>query len=188
MLTEDFLNCFSSDSVLVNSAVPKSTILNGVADEILEMVNSYASDAVVFLKKGDCVNAFAAAAYGYGWLDCGIYLGFLTGRETAPIPTLENTVSEELIEHLTEKTNRYQRMLNDAVNCVEISPDSGSVMYTAAEKIMRTAKSHLSAGGLIMRADMVNALSIFSYGYGWLDCGVRAGLFQIKGDRHLFTI
>lgn len=188
MLTEDFLSCFASDSALVDSAVPKATILNGVAAEILEMVNSYASDAQVFLKKGDCVNAFAAAAYGYGWLDCGIYLGFIAGRETSPIPTLENTVPKELTEHLTEKTNRYQRMLKDAVNCVEISPDAGSVMYAAAEKILRTANSHLSAGSMIIRADLVNALSIFSYGYGWLDCGVRAGLFKIKGDRHLFTI
>lgn len=188
MLINDFLNCYSSDSALVDAAVPKATILNGIAVEILEMVNSYASDAGVFLKKGDSVNAFAAAAYGYGWLDCGIYLGFLAGRETAPIPTLENTITPDLKEHLSEKTGRYKKMLTDAVSCVEISADTGSLMFTAAEKILRTAKSHLSAGNIIMKADEVNALSIISYGYGWLDCGVRAGLFQIKGDRHLFTI
>lgn len=188
MLIEELLKSFSEDSSKTAASVPKSTILYAVAAEISEMVNSYASDAQVFFKKGDLVNAFAAAAYGYGWLDCGVFLGFIEGKEISPIHTLENTIPDELKEHLSEKTNRYQRMLTEAISGVEISPDAGSVMFDAAEKILRTAKSHLSAGGLIVKADEVNALLLFSYGYGWLDCGVRAGLFRITGNRHLFTI
>jgi len=35
--------------------------------------------------------------------------------------------------------------------------------------------------------DPVNALAAFSYGYGWLDCGVRMGLFSVPDDTELFT-
>jgi hypothetical protein len=36
--------------------------------------------------------------------------------------------------------------------------------------------------------DTVNALAAFSYGYGWLDAGVRFGLLSVpEGARHLFT-
>jgi hypothetical protein len=33
----------------------------------------------------------------------------------------------------------------------------------------------------------VNALASFSYGYGWLDAGVRMGLFDVPDDSDLFT-
>jgi hypothetical protein len=36
--------------------------------------------------------------------------------------------------------------------------------------------------------DQVNALAAFSYGYGWLDCGVRLGLFDVPSDSELFTM
>jgi hypothetical protein len=36
--------------------------------------------------------------------------------------------------------------------------------------------------------DPVNALASFSYAYGWLDAGVRMGLFAVPDEeRHLFT-
>lgn len=45
------------------------------ADEIIEMVSNYLSDAQHFEKKGDWVNAFAALNYAHGWLDCGVRTG-----------------------------------------------------------------------------------------------------------------
>jgi hypothetical protein len=33
----------------------------------------------------------------------------------------------------------------------------------------------------------VNALAAFSYGYGWLDAGVRMGLFSVPEDTGLFA-
>ena len=188
MKIDEYLEWFKADSTCVSPAVPPGSILCRNAGEILEMVCSYASDAIVFFEQGDLVNAFAAASYGYGWLDAGLDMGFLGGREPAPIPTLEDTLPASLREHLIEKTNRYQRMLTEALDGVTIAPDAGSVMYLAPEKIFRLAQRHLNAGGMIIETDKVNALSIISYGYGWLDCGVRSGLFRIIGNRHLFTI
>ncbi|HJJ48082.1 MAG TPA: DUF357 domain-containing protein [Methanocorpusculum sp.] len=188
MKIDEYLNWFKADSAAVSSAMPPGSILCRNAGEILEMVLSYASDALVFNEQGDFVNAFAAASYGYGWMDAGLDLGFIAGREPAPIPTLENTIPENLREHLEEKTARYQRMLTEALAGIKIAPDEGSVMYLAADNICRLADRHLQAGSLLIDSDKVNALSLISYGYGWLDCGVRSGLFQITGNRHLFTI
>lgn len=188
MLIEEFLNQYKEDCDVLISAVPKGSVLNKAAAEIMTMAKSYASDSGVFYRKGDCVNAFAAASYGYGWMYAGIYLGFILGREVFPIPMLENTVSKDMTEHLAEKSDRYLRMIESALKSVEISADSGSSMYEAADRIFKKASAHMNAGRMLMKTDRVNALSIISHGYGWLDCGVRAGLFKITGDRHLFTI
>jgi len=44
------------------------------ADEILDMVSRYISDAKHFQSKDNIVNAFAALNYAHGWLDCGARL------------------------------------------------------------------------------------------------------------------
>ncbi|MAH51696.1 hypothetical protein CMI37_38115 [Candidatus Pacearchaeota archaeon] len=45
------------------------------ADEIIEMVENYLSDAGHFEEKGEWVDAFAALNYAHGWLDAGVRLG-----------------------------------------------------------------------------------------------------------------
>lgn len=44
------------------------------AQEIIDMVSNYVSDAHHFKDKGDWVNAFAALNYAHGWLDSGVRL------------------------------------------------------------------------------------------------------------------
>ena len=41
------------------------------AEEILNMVSCYVSDAKHFFGKGNYVNSFACINYAHGWLDCG---------------------------------------------------------------------------------------------------------------------
>ena len=187
MKIEELLEQYAAASAAAVSAVPQNSVLEKTAAEILEMVSCYASDAQVFYRKGDLVNAFAASAYGFGWLDCGGYLGY-TKAAFSGCPSLEKEFPAELLEKLEEKTYRYQRMLTSALKAVSPAPDKETVSAAAAEDIFSTAASGLNAGGAHLPSDMVNALCIFSYWYGWVDCGVRAGLFSIAGDRHLFTI
>jgi len=187
MLIEDLVSYYQKTAGAAVSEVPKGSILGGTADEILEMVTCYASDATVFLKHGDLVNAFAASEYGLGWLDCGIYLGYTKAVFTNCLE-LAKEFPEELFEKLEEKTLRYQRMLTGALDGSVPAPDAETGCYAAVVKIRETAERALAVGTELLPDDYVNALAIFSYGYGWLDCGVRAGLFQITGDRHLFTI
>lgn len=186
MLIDVYGKTFAEDS-RSEKTVLGGTVLGKTADEILEMVSCYASDGRVFYKKGDLVNAAASFAYGYGWLDAGRFLGFLAGSPTAP-PKIDDRLPDSLIQHLSEKTYRYQRMLTNALEGISPSPDPETVMYAAACSILETAGSYLARGAVYLPDDLLNALVLFSYGYGWLDCGVRAGLFSISGDRHLFTI
>ena len=51
------------------------------ADEIVDMVSNYFSDAEHFRKKDDFVNAFAAINYAHGWLDSGVRLGIFDVKD-----------------------------------------------------------------------------------------------------------
>ncbi len=57
--------------------IVKKNIIDGkehYANEIIEMVSNYLSDAKHFKEKGDYVNAFAALNYAHGWIDSGVRL------------------------------------------------------------------------------------------------------------------
>jgi len=57
--------------------IVKDNVIEGKekeAEEIIEMVSNYISDAHHFENKGDFVNAFAALNYAHGWIDSGVRL------------------------------------------------------------------------------------------------------------------
>jgi hypothetical protein len=90
---------------------------------------------------------------------------------------------------LTEKTDRYGEMLADALAAAEIAVPEGTPAHDAASECREMAVSYLDDGEHFRAADdPVNALASFSYGYGWLDCGVRIGLFTVPDDTELFTV
>ena len=189
MLIESYGEEFAADAGTAAPAVPAETPLGATAAEMLEMVRCYASDGMVFHRQGDPVNAVASFAYGYGWLDAGVFLGYLQGRATRQLPEITGRIPDTRRDHLTEKTHRYQRMLSSALAGVVTLPDAETRMWSAAQYINTIAVSALTQGtGFVAAGDLVAALVSFSYGYGWLDCGVRAGIFGIVGDRGLFSI
>jgi len=62
----------------------KKNIIKGKenhANEIIEMVSNYLSDAKYFEKKQDFVNAFAALNYAHGWLDAGVRLSIFNVKD-----------------------------------------------------------------------------------------------------------
>ena len=90
---------------------------------------------------------------------------------------------------LDEKTDRYEQMLADALAAATIQPPAGTPFGEAAVDCQEMAESYLRDGRHFRAADApVNALAAFSYGYGWLDCGVRMGLFSVPDDTELFTM
>ena len=90
---------------------------------------------------------------------------------------------------LDEKTDRYEQMLADALAAATIRPPAGTPCGEAAADCQEMAESYLRDGRHFRAADdPVNALAAFSYGYGWLDCGVRMGLFSVPDDTELFTM
>jgi hypothetical protein len=90
---------------------------------------------------------------------------------------------------LAEKTDRYERMLADALAAAEPASPSGTPLGDGAGACLEMATAYLDDGRHFRDDDdPVNALAAFSYGYGWLDAAVRLGLLSVPDeDRHLFT-
>ena len=90
---------------------------------------------------------------------------------------------------LDEKTDRYERMLADALDAAEPAAPADTPLGEGAAACREMATSYLEDGRHFRdEDDPVNALACFSYGYGWLDAAVRLGLFAVADeDRHLFT-
>jgi hypothetical protein len=89
---------------------------------------------------------------------------------------------------LEEKTDRYGEMLADALDTADPAAPPGTPLGEAAAETYEMAQSYLDDGRHFRDTDdPVNALASFSYGYGWLDAGVRFGLFDIPDETELFT-
>ncbi|NLA99611.1 MAG: DUF357 domain-containing protein [Methanomicrobiales archaeon] len=189
MNLDDYGVLYGEALSLTRIAVPEATLLYRVAGEVLDMAAAYHSDGFAFLRAGDHVNALAAFAYGLGWLDAGSRLGLLEPAIAHSPEAVDAIIPEQQNIRLDEKTHRYRRMLGAALGGVGTAADEASPLYGGAEEFCSAARSwyadgvkHLTAG------DHAAALARLSYGYAWLDAGIRAGLFRITGDRGLFTV
>ncbi|MFC5973170.1 DUF357 domain-containing protein [Halomarina salina] len=90
---------------------------------------------------------------------------------------------------LHEKTDRYERLLSEALDAATVAPPEGSPLYDAAMECEEMASSYLADGRHFREEDdWVNALASFSYGHAWLDAGARIGVFDVPEEGHLFTV
>jgi uncharacterized protein len=69
-------------------AAPARSFNRRLAENFLEMAQSYFSDAKHFRQKGDFVNAFACVNYAHGWLDAGARIGLFDVSEDDRLFTL----------------------------------------------------------------------------------------------------
>jgi hypothetical protein len=168
-------------------APAEGTYAGQAGEEVIEMSRAYAKDGSAFLSSGDWVNAAAAYSYGLGWLTAGQKIGLVAGG-TLAVPRLEEGETGQG-DLLSEKTARYHHLLHLATGVLAIAPDSGSVYHKAAVEFLLTAQEALQAGrDLEERENQLDALARYSYAFGWLDAGVRAGLFRIRKHREIFTV
>ena len=90
---------------------------------------------------------------------------------------------------IEEKTDRYERLLSEALDEASVAPPAGTPLHDSAVEFREMAESYLSDGRHFRsEGDLVNALASFSYGHAWLDAGARAGLFEVPTEGHLFTV
>jgi hypothetical protein len=90
---------------------------------------------------------------------------------------------------IVEKTERYERLLAEALEEATVAPPEGTPMAEAAGECVEMAASYLEDGRhFVDEDDLVNALASFSYGHAWLDAGARIGLFDVPTEGHLFTV
>ncbi|GGL54330.1 DUF357 domain-containing protein [Halocalculus aciditolerans] len=89
---------------------------------------------------------------------------------------------------LAEKTERYERLLAEALDAAEVAPPAETPLGEAAAEFEEMAQSYLDDGRHFKaEGDLVNALASFSYGHGWMDAGARIGVFDVPTEGHLFT-
>jgi len=167
------------------------SILRACGKEILGMVQAYYVDGTTFFfTKGDLPNALASFTYAFGWLDAGSCLGYVSTRsqglpQCRPDPGKNHSSDPRLME----KTRRYYNLLSVACHGLEPAPEGGSCLHDTGEKILMIARLFLENGFHNEQSgDIFSALASYSYGFGWLDAGVRIGLFRIIRNRELFTI
>ena len=173
----------------ISLSPPQGTALHEVARQAHEMTDAYLMDGRAFLSSGDLMNGLAAFTYASGWLDASSTLGLFTTRATLGIPVFPEEAGSLGDERLRGKRERYRKMLSGALEALECSPDPGSPLFHAATAILERVEALLGEGDLHAGEGRDgDALACYSHGHGWLDAGVRAGLFRILHSRDLFTV
>jgi uncharacterized protein len=189
------INTFHKDLIYIleNSDIlaPPKSLLSLAGMEILGMARCYEKDGDSFLTGNDPVNACASFAYAAGWLDMGRYIGIVTSDR----PLCRNLLSNNALipgnfhHHLVEKACRYQRLLESATTSCAPGSETGIQWYDGGERVIAVATTYLAGGKMFVRMERYeDALACFSYGHGWLDAALRAGIIRIIGNRNLFAI
>ncbi|HMA04300.1 MAG TPA: DUF357 domain-containing protein [Methanomicrobiales archaeon] len=173
----------------ISPSAPPGTALFRVAGEAIEMAEAYLLDGRSFLSAGDLMNGLAAFTYAAGWLDASASLGLFGAVTALGIPVFAEEAGSLGGDRVREKRTRYRRMLSGAIEALECSPDPGSPLYPVAAAILGRAETLLGEGDLLAgQGREGDSLACYSHGHGWLDAGVRAGLFRILHSRDLFTV
>ena len=88
-----------------------------------------------------------------------------------------------------ERINKYLDLTAKAVAKVSIIAEEGTENYTKAEDILGMVNAYRSDAKFFLsegRGD--DAFAAVNYAHGWIDCGVRLGYLDGKGDWQLFTL
>jgi len=186
----ELLSC-ELDAVTVT--LPEDTPLGVLAGTVRGMARAYADDGSTFFKGGDLVNALAGYYYGFGWLHFGLVYGLLSfpGKKlvTCPFFGPMETLPLSLAAKLDEKTRRYARLLDTACSSVVLAPEPETAGGMFARRVIAIGTCYARGGeGSLAAGAQEEALARFSYGHGWVDAGVRAGLLGLTGNREIFTI
>lgn len=93
------------------------------------------------------------------------------------------------MEELKEKTEKYQQLTETALKEIKVIEGLSEKEQMTAEDFLQMCRNYLNDGiHFREKGDLINALAAFSYAHAWLDAGVRAKLFDAKGNNKLFTL
>ena len=88
-----------------------------------------------------------------------------------------------------ERINKYLDLTAKAVAKVSIISDEGTEGFTKAEDILGMVNAyHSDAKFFLSEGRGDDAFAAVNYAHGWIDCGVRLGYLDGKGDWQLFTL
>ena len=88
-----------------------------------------------------------------------------------------------------ERINKYLDLTAKAVAKVSIIGDEGTEGFSKAEDILGMVNAyHSDAKFFLSEGRGDDAFAAVNYAHGWIDCGVRLGYLDGKGDWRLFTL
>ncbi len=90
-----------------------------------------------------------------------------------------NEITEEKIEKYFKVTEEALRIAGE--NVVEGRELDADEIIAMVENYVSDAKHFFEKGG------RVEAFAALNYAHGWIDCGVRLGIFDVDDDK-LFTV
>ncbi len=87
------------------------------------------------------------------------------------------------------RVERYMQIEKEALAKIRIIAPENSFLRKAAEDSMEMIKSYYQdAIYFYGKNDLLNAFAALNYSYGWIDSGIRFGIFDGSSDYRLFTI
>ncbi|ACX72161.1 MAG: DUF357 domain-containing protein [Methanococci archaeon] len=89
-----------------------------------------------------------------------------------------------------EKIKNYLKRTEEAIEIIKKGlPPKRSLLYDVAEDFLVMIESYFKdAEAFLKMGDYVNAFACLNYAYGWIDAGVRLGLFDVGDDDVRFTL
>lgn len=85
-----------------------------------------------------------------------------------------------------KKLEKYFKLTSTALEKVKKKIIRGK--EKEAKEIIEMASNYLSDANYFMgKGDFVNSFAALNYAHGWIDSGVRLGIFNVK-DRKFFTV
>jgi len=85
-----------------------------------------------------------------------------------------------------QKIKKYSDLTSTALK--QIKKNIIKERESSAKEIIEMAENYLSDAKYFEQTeDFVNAFAALNYAHGWIDSGVRLGIFNVKDDK-LFTI
>jgi len=85
-----------------------------------------------------------------------------------------------------EKIRKYRNITKEALEIAKKKISKGK--EKVAEEIIDMVSNYLSDSEYFKKnKDYVNVFAAINYAHGWLDCGVRLKIFDVKNNK-LFTV
>ena len=83
-----------------------------------------------------------------------------------------------------EKLRRYFRITEEALKALEVAVHEKSLLYRVAEDFLTMARGYFEdAKYYYEKGDYVTAFAALNYAHGFIDAGVRLGVFRGEDDR-----
>ena len=87
------------------------------------------------------------------------------------------------------RINKYLALTEKALDKVSVIGEPDSEDYAKAQDILEMVGAYLSDSKYFLSEERGDdAFAAINYAHGWLDCGVRLGYLDGKGDWQLFTL